>query len=340
MPVDKRKAQNRAAQRAFRERKDNYLKELETRVKELEESNDKNSEENAKLRKILEEVKAENVLLKGNFTFQPPNNALDGAPTLVDLLKNADNSQSASPIFSPATFPWTPTSNSGEINFIHNSQSPENLGLSSSDDRSPFNEASPHILQIATPKTNSILNPNQQPAMFQQPIHESSFFAPIGEIVDDPLISVPQEFASPQIYDTTGEPNLNLPFSFSDYRDPSAGVYDENIAGDLSALPVFYEEGWNDEFNEQLSEQLFSPVQTSSDVANVADSPVLPAPEVPGVSPDDSEIHISLEDCKVLEHASLPLDFDISLLCDALRKKATCGGRVPCPEKADPLAQL
>ncbi|KAK9768535.1 DNA-binding transcription factor yap1 [Basidiobolus ranarum] len=338
MPTDKRKAQNRAAQRAFRDRKDKYVKELEDKVKELEDNSEKSQEENEKLRKLLLEVKAENVLLKGNFTFQPPTNALSEVPTLVDLLKNTNNPQNNSPLFS--SFPWTPNSNSGEVNFIHGSESPENQGLSSGDDKSPFNnESSPYasISHTATPEMSNLVNTSQQHTMYQPALHEPNFFAPIGEIVDDPLISVNQGFTSPQLFTDNGESHLNLPFDLSDYRDPTGTLFDDNLTGGLSSLPAFFEEGWNEDFN---TEQIFSPIQNTHDVTTVGDGFANSHSESGAVDHEKADIHISLEDCKVLEYASLPLDFDINELCDSLRRKATCGGRFPCPEKTEQLAQL
>ncbi|KAG5984265.1 hypothetical protein E4U55_005423 [Claviceps digitariae] len=49
-PTSKRKAQNRAAQRAFRERKEKHLKDLETKIEELEKASEARNHENSKLR--------------------------------------------------------------------------------------------------------------------------------------------------------------------------------------------------------------------------------------------------------------------------------------------------
>ncbi|KAI1823816.1 PAP1-domain-containing protein [Xylaria intraflava] len=49
-PSSKRKAQNRAAQRAFRERKEKHLKDLETKVEELEKASAATNNENTQLR--------------------------------------------------------------------------------------------------------------------------------------------------------------------------------------------------------------------------------------------------------------------------------------------------
>lgn len=60
-----RKAQNRAAQRAFRERKEKHLKDLEVNVKGIKEHRDRLLHENHKLTTENEVIKAENWYLKG-----------------------------------------------------------------------------------------------------------------------------------------------------------------------------------------------------------------------------------------------------------------------------------
>lgn len=58
-PSSKRKAQNRAAQRAFRERKEKHLKDLETKVQELEKLSETANTENEALRAKVEKMTAE-----------------------------------------------------------------------------------------------------------------------------------------------------------------------------------------------------------------------------------------------------------------------------------------
>ncbi|ORY61316.1 transcription factor PAP1-domain-containing protein [Pseudomassariella vexata] len=58
-PSSKRKAQNRAAQRAFRERKEQHLKDLETKVKELEKASESTNSENNQLRAQVEKMTME-----------------------------------------------------------------------------------------------------------------------------------------------------------------------------------------------------------------------------------------------------------------------------------------
>ncbi|RYP81834.1 hypothetical protein DL770_005789 [Monosporascus sp. CRB-9-2] len=58
-PSSKRKAQNRAAQRAFRERKEKHLKDLETKVEELEKASAAANNENSQLRAQIEKMTVE-----------------------------------------------------------------------------------------------------------------------------------------------------------------------------------------------------------------------------------------------------------------------------------------
>ncbi|KAF9972563.1 DNA-binding transcription factor yap1, partial [Modicella reniformis] len=78
-PTNKRKAQNRAAQRAFRERKEKYVKSLEDRIKELEDMQQPNNpdsmlaEENLNLKVLVQKLETENYFLKErSFTFDFP----------------------------------------------------------------------------------------------------------------------------------------------------------------------------------------------------------------------------------------------------------------------------
>ncbi|KAF7972578.1 hypothetical protein HWV62_17712 [Athelia sp. TMB] len=71
--VNRRKEQNRAAQRAFRERKEKHVKDLEDKVAELEAKNEQATSENVNLRDLLTRLQDENVTLKqAAFTFSVP----------------------------------------------------------------------------------------------------------------------------------------------------------------------------------------------------------------------------------------------------------------------------
>ncbi|KAI0825365.1 hypothetical protein BC628DRAFT_1320321 [Trametes gibbosa] len=71
----KRKEQNRAAQRAFRERKERHVKDLEDKVAALEAKNHISEQENENLRDLLQRLQNENMMLKqAAFTFTAPRN--------------------------------------------------------------------------------------------------------------------------------------------------------------------------------------------------------------------------------------------------------------------------
>ncbi|ORE10532.1 hypothetical protein BCV72DRAFT_301708 [Rhizopus microsporus var. microsporus] len=72
-PKSKRKAQNRAAQRAFRERKENHVRLLEEKVKELEKLNAEQStelqKENKMLKEMITKLQTENAALLSSFSY-------------------------------------------------------------------------------------------------------------------------------------------------------------------------------------------------------------------------------------------------------------------------------
>ncbi|KDN49492.1 hypothetical protein RSAG8_02194, partial [Rhizoctonia solani AG-8 WAC10335] len=66
----KRKEQNRAAQRAFRDRKEKHVRELEDKIEELEQKFNTSESENTNLKDLLRRLQNENVMLKQSaFTF-------------------------------------------------------------------------------------------------------------------------------------------------------------------------------------------------------------------------------------------------------------------------------
>ncbi|KAI1387257.1 PAP1-domain-containing protein [Hypoxylon trugodes] len=83
-PSSKRKAQNRAAQRAFRERKEKHLKDLETKVEELEKASTATNNENSQLRAQIEKLTMELNEYKKKLTLMGPSGgsrALSAHPT-------------------------------------------------------------------------------------------------------------------------------------------------------------------------------------------------------------------------------------------------------------------
>ncbi|KAH9046472.1 hypothetical protein EDB84DRAFT_1394614 [Lactarius hengduanensis] len=116
----KRKEQNRAAQRAFRERKEKHVKDLEDQLAELEAKNLSTETENQHLKELLKRLQDENVSLKNtSFTFTVPRNgelndrSFDGNAPAFPSSQNsifAPTSHIPSPSSSAATKVTTPQS--------------------------------------------------------------------------------------------------------------------------------------------------------------------------------------------------------------------------------------
>ncbi|KAG2228797.1 hypothetical protein INT48_007512 [Thamnidium elegans] len=92
-PKLKRKAQNRAAQRAFRERKEQFVSELQEQMRQMKQATDKREKqlslENQRLKKENQKLKQENYILKdAKFTFEFPSSS---------TTKISDKSQPTSP---------------------------------------------------------------------------------------------------------------------------------------------------------------------------------------------------------------------------------------------------
>ncbi|KXX82605.1 Fluconazole resistance protein 3 [Madurella mycetomatis] len=79
----RRKAQNRAAQRAFRERKERHVKDLESRLQQLEQAQQEAMSENERLKRDLQKMSTENEILRATSmaTANSGSPGANGAPT-------------------------------------------------------------------------------------------------------------------------------------------------------------------------------------------------------------------------------------------------------------------
>ncbi|CAE7133736.1 unnamed protein product [Rhizoctonia solani] len=111
----KRKEQNRAAQRAFRDRKEKHVRDLEDKIEELEQKFNTSESENSNLKDLLRRLQNENMMLKqSSFTFE-------FAPTdkSTSLAATSPTANTSSSLSSAGTNPFTSPSHS------HSSASPE-----------------------------------------------------------------------------------------------------------------------------------------------------------------------------------------------------------------------
>ncbi|KNZ78210.1 AP-1-like transcription factor [Termitomyces sp. J132] len=106
----KRKEQNRAAQRAFRERKEKHVKDLEDKVAALEAKNEAAVAENENLRDLLSRLQQENLSLKqASFTFAVPKTGVTSENTQASTSFASQSPDFAS---SSSLSPATPVSSS------------------------------------------------------------------------------------------------------------------------------------------------------------------------------------------------------------------------------------
>lgn len=99
----RRKEQNRAAQRAFRERKEKHVHELEGRVAELEATQRAKDVENENLRDLLTRLQEENRVLKESsfsFSMPPPPSVPRRTPPPPQLTHHSSSSSSSASQFS------------------------------------------------------------------------------------------------------------------------------------------------------------------------------------------------------------------------------------------------
>ncbi|EXX55084.1 hypothetical protein RirG_228540 [Rhizophagus irregularis DAOM 197198w] len=125
-----RKAQKRAAQRAFRERKERHLRELENTIKTLRESQYESlikcQREYSHFRSLIEQLEAENSFLKEiAFTFECALNNLNGNNEATTKMKNAV-SQSIPRTSVPSSLPL----NGNGVSMIGSSITTSPFGLS------------------------------------------------------------------------------------------------------------------------------------------------------------------------------------------------------------------
>lgn len=143
-PLQKRKAQNRAAQRAFRERKERHLKDLETKVQELEKVSEVTSHENLVLKQKVDKMTLELNEYKKRVTMSNSNtrpailsnsNVRPFGQPIVNNINDV-NFQFEFPKFGVLPGP-APVSNSASA------KTPDEVPLkrSSSDLTSPFNQS-------------------------------------------------------------------------------------------------------------------------------------------------------------------------------------------------------
>ncbi|KAL0075171.1 hypothetical protein F4703DRAFT_1890061 [Phycomyces blakesleeanus] len=335
-PKLKRKAQNRAAQRAFRERKEKFVSELQEKIDALErekiESNEILLQENAQLKEQLKQLKEENSTLKETpFVFEFPVTELEHPPIIEnhhphphphrlseELTLNLEQSQGkANTQYNTKTGFY---STSPAVNY-NTPYSDEILSSSCSEEQSPqSNTLSREEEDASTP-----IQPDYNPLL--------SFSNPNYHFDPQALTNVPKDnnLFYQDDYQVSDLFHGKDDFSYQDYRVPATDDY--LIHGD--SLPPLFGSTDVNLYDMSLSElysipniQPFLTEDYPSDIATkkVQENPV-------GTEKHSSVVVDALIRARGQHRTAYDIqedikttnpEFDINKLCDELKRKASC----------------
>jgi AP-1-like transcription factor len=344
----KRKAQNRAAQRAFRERKEAHVKGLESRVTELEELTMSKDAENEKLKSQVEVLQAELMNIRGqkfDFDFNMSNvqnPVTDNVPVRNPFQNNGQqNGQQSSPSPSSGSLTDSTVFRSGRSSLA---TSPENnanknatpnidipFDLFSTSSSGPLtlsnnsNQTSPLFStdlfnNSPAARSNSASTPlfgqnqNTSPVLdtFAQTLASLTQrnASPLSNNLNVPTLQPPSTSTAPMSVFSPGSTNLfNLDDSwFNTWRDTSA-------------------QGGMDDTNFDIFDTMFSSVSPGTsnivdytDLTNfIIDSPITNSPTSSTGQPQGITCPEVWE--KVKNHPQFD-DIDIDQLCAEMRSKA------------------
>lgn len=326
-PKQKRKAQNRAAQRAFRDRKEKHVAELQARIDELEALNAVKDEdliaENKKLKEMLQQLKEENYALKGaQFTFEFPVHDTAASTTTATAISTSPKSD-MNPLYNSSGN----SSSMSSGNSYSGNEDMVNSPLSNSHTQEDDSTSAD------TPTTSSNLfssEPMQFGLIHDQPHQNSLDFLAITDVSQFGLgngLSTSQNFPT-----STNEANLsNVDLFngkddlFTNYRLPNTNTSttnDEFLFANEDLTNLFG--GNNDLFgfnNQQFAfnnAQFGLPEVTPKTLTSKDKKQLLLEKVIKGKEEGQSfqEISQDLQD-------SCP-DFNLDLLCDEMKRKATC----------------
>ncbi|KAF7722921.1 hypothetical protein EC973_002601 [Apophysomyces ossiformis] len=266
-PKLKRKAQNRAAQRAFRERKENYVRELEERVKQLEgsvEPSDELQKENEQLKETIKKLRAENIVLGSAYSsFEV------ALSKLTDVLDRSN-------------------------------ARPQKLIKTAANDTLLAKSSPPPLRHDSTTSDGS---PSSARSAFMSPDMQNSFLG-----FD---MGLPSQALNSFAFD-----HFNRSDAFNAYRDPKLGdiadpALEETLlfGNELNDHPAFFTLN-----SGELDPTLFDELE-----------PITAKQEVEKSCSEDPVSHDTLTKAwnKLADHPRFD-EIDINVLCDEMKKKATC----------------
>jgi hypothetical protein len=345
-PKQKRKAQNRAAQRAFRERKEKHVEELQARIDELEKLNETKDEslikENEHLKEMLRQLQEENYALKGaQFTFEFPLSENNNTTQLSPFTNSG--SSIASPVEQHHLYgPTSYSSTTGEDASSSSEQSPTSISLTNEDDSpsidTPAVTFSTDLLQFGLiPSANDA---NTTTAISNNTIKNNaddlSFFAPTNSSNDNN-----NSFSNVNSNATNQLPAGDLFHGkddlFSNYREP-INVGDDFLFANEDLSNLFA--GDNDFFGLSYDNNNVLPATSSIPNDLFSINAQFGLPETPAITRMKSltfekklqmyeRVKKAKEEGKRVYDLHQELrqeipEFDLDSLCDDLRDKAKC----------------
>lgn len=329
-PKQKRKAQNRAAQRAFRDRKEKHVSELQARIEELEKLNATKDEElikeNLRLKEMLQKVQEENYALKGaQFTFEfPLNDSLNShfqQPTTTTIINDTITS---SPINNDILYHTSSSSFSSSGNSFSED-------ASSSTEQSPLSNSHTHeddsSASADTPITNSLpfsVDPTQFGLLNTTTHTRTSSSTNNNNNTLDFLAVADTSNLVPNDTLPTGDLFHGKDDLFSNYRAPNNNSVDDFLFANEDLTSLF-----------GATDDLFGFNQTSSGLSFNAQFGL---PETPGtrrlIPQDKKQIMLSKlkqaqQEGKYVYQGYQDMrttypDFNLDVLCDELKEKAKC----------------
>ncbi|CAO3588025.1 unnamed protein product [Absidia cylindrospora] len=263
-PKLKRKAQNRAAQRAFRERKEKHVSELEDRIRELEqEKSSKETDlelENAKLKQELEKLRQENYSLKDSkFTFEYPRHDTNSLPSTASANDKNTTVSNAQPLDSPPLSSTTPTPSIIEDYNSGSSSDHIQESFSTSKPIDTVSNSSSKIRDVSSSSSSSSGSENNSPTSNDTKYgNNMESFTGTTSSTNDGLFNISNQSSvasfgllndlGPNHFDTFSPSNNpensalfhgKTDFAFSNYRNPVASA-DDWLFQDNSQLPALF----------------------------------------------------------------------------------------------------
>ncbi|KAH8924233.1 hypothetical protein BT69DRAFT_1349622 [Atractiella rhizophila] len=292
---DRRKLQNRNAQRAFRERKEKHLKELEDQVQQLEKKSTDQASENSNLKELVSHLQKENERLKvyeAAFTF------------------NFQNSTSSSAVPNTPSFGASSPSNI----FTGLQKSGENTTLAS--------------LSVPTPQSQSasLFGTSAGPSMTSAK-SAADIFASFGSSTSSSPSTAP--VATPSST-TTFNNIFNIPFGGANetngWRESSNDL--ASFSGStLNDFPDLFFAGNNNNFDFLKSSSNNTPSASgkSPSVNKLAETPSSSSILDPEKSPlNHNGVCAILTQAQALGGKDAGFNFDVDQLCSELKAKAQC----------------